>query len=61
MSNSVAKLLFYAILKVFNSVLEKLCHIIEKYKLEQQDLNKKTFHIWRTFGKFSYNHIKISI
>ena len=35
MPNSFIKLLLYAILKVFNAVLEQSYHNIEQYKLEQ--------------------------
>ena len=35
MPNSFLKLLLYAILKVFNTVLEQTYHNMEQYKLEQ--------------------------
>ena len=35
MTNSFLKLLLYAILKVFNAVLEQSYHNMEQYKLEQ--------------------------
>ena len=35
MPNSFLKLLLYAILKVFNAVLEQSYHNMEQYKLEQ--------------------------
>ena len=35
MTNNFLKLLLYAILKVFNAVLEQSYHNMEQYKLEQ--------------------------